>query len=588
MTRPLRLTAASIYLFLLANLAFADQDDRTVIKGQVNDAQQTLVLNSSPPPISDGWSVSEHQDDVKVAVDPGGEFRAEFVASASFHRLSLADRTVEVFAPPGSEIEVKIPGADGAVTFSGQHAAENRLLQASLALLTDREKEISDDYRAFFAADYADFSRSVTQQQDEVRATIAGLSRSDKLLHDDLRKRIDVEIQSAFDNLRLYYPGLYREITEKSVPAENDYFLAIAESRLNDPRALWSPRFIRFIDKIVQFESAGPARFDHRDKPREKLLSRYQTIDSLSAAADIKNYLYGQMFNTFQVNYGPADWERVLVQFEQDYPAHPLLATVKAQHREEMAERERADRIEIFRQVDGVDLEAHIFLPKGHKAGDQRPVLLTFHGGGWAIGTPEWSYTTAEKLAAQGMVAVSFEYRIADVHGSNMFNAIEDVKAAVRWARENAVRLGIDPDRVVAGGFSAGAHLAGASAILSADDPSEADSRPNALILHSSTYNTGKSSFFEAMTDGQAKKVSLFHNVQSGLVPAILFHGKYDYLAPETEFLEFVGRMEELNNPFGHHLFEVGHFFRNDEARKRVDDLTLRFLTQNGMLDPAE
>ena len=57
-----------------------------------------------------------------------------------------------------------------------------------------------------------------------------------------------------------------------------------------------------------------------------------------------------------------------------------------------------------------------------------------------------------------GYVCIAAEYRF--VGEAKCPAQIEDVKACVRWTRGNAGTLGVEPDRIVNGGSSAGAHLA--------------------------------------------------------------------------------------------------------------------------------
>ena len=87
------------------------------------------------------------------------------------------------------------------------------------------------------------------------------------------------------------------------------------------------------------------------------------------------------------------------------------------------------------------------------------PAVIFIHGGGWYKGDPS-SYTAmAQQLAAQGYVTLNIFYRLS---GEAPFPAaIEDCKAAVRWARANARTFRIDPDRIGSVGGSAGGHLSG-------------------------------------------------------------------------------------------------------------------------------
>jgi acetyl esterase/lipase len=71
-------------------------------------------------------------------------------------------------------------------------------------------------------------------------------------------------------------------------------------------------------------------------------------------------------------------------------------------------------------------------------------------------------------VAARGFVAVTVSYRL--VPAARFPAQIEDCKAAVRWLRANAAKYHIDPDRIAAGGYSAGGHLACLLGVTDKDD----------------------------------------------------------------------------------------------------------------------
>lgn len=86
------------------------------------------------------------------------------------------------------------------------------------------------------------------------------------------------------------------------------------------------------------------------------------------------------------------------------------------------------------------------------------PGLVTIHGGGWTSGTKQGFTTIAKDLAAKGYVVANIEYRLATE--ARFPAAVIDCKAAVRWMRENAEMIGVDPEKIGAVGGSAGGHLA--------------------------------------------------------------------------------------------------------------------------------
>ena len=113
-------------------------------------------------------------------------------------------------------------------------------------------------------------------------------------------------------------------------------------------------------------------------------------------------------------------------------------------------------RVEVYKTIGDVKLKIYIYEPKGHKAGAKRPAIVFFFGGGWRGGTPRQFLEHCRYLASKGMVAMTVDYRVSSRQGTKPVHCVRDGKSAVRWIRQNADRLGIDPDRVVSGGGSAG------------------------------------------------------------------------------------------------------------------------------------
>ncbi|MFI5614854.1 alpha/beta hydrolase [Amycolatopsis sp. NPDC051903] len=95
-------------------------------------------------------------------------------------------------------------------------------------------------------------------------------------------------------------------------------------------------------------------------------------------------------------------------------------------------------------------------------------LLLNIHGGGFIVGTVDTDHPQAVALARDlEVVVVSVDYRLAP---ENPYPAgLEDCYAALVWAVKNAEALGVDPERVVIRGSSAGGGLAAALALLARD-----------------------------------------------------------------------------------------------------------------------
>jgi len=123
--------------------------------------------------------------------------------------------------------------------------------------------------------------------------------------------------------------------------------------------------------------------------------------------------------------------------------------------------------------------------------------LSIFFGGGWSHGTPLQFYRECTHYAAKEMVAVAAEYRISYLHKTTPFESFEDAKDAIRWLRQHASELNIDPNRIVAAGASAGGHLAAATGMIkeNGSEKTAISSKPNLLLLYYPVLDNGPNGY---------------------------------------------------------------------------------------------
>ena len=87
--------------------------------------------------------------------------------------------------------------------------------------------------------------------------------------------------------------------------------------------------------------------------------------------------------------------------------------------------------------------------------------FVYIHGGAWFIMDKDYAKTTRpffNHLVAQGHTVMDVAYRLCpevDIYGM-----VGDVKRAIAWMKANADRYGVNPEKIVLGGASAGGHLA--------------------------------------------------------------------------------------------------------------------------------
>ncbi|MCB1227342.1 MAG: alpha/beta hydrolase [Verrucomicrobiales bacterium] len=239
------------------------------------------------------------------------------------------------------------------------------------------------------------------------------------------------------------------------------------------------------------------------------------------------------------------------------------------------------------------ELNLHFYLPPHwDPKKDQRPAMVFFFGGGWRSGSYRQFISQAAYFASRGLVCASADYRVSSIHKTTPDACVADAKSAVRWLRQHAADFGIDPQRIIAAGGSAGGHLAAATALVPGfDEPGEDTAIscvPNAMVLFNPALDLTLVVDREILgADGGniAPAISPTRFLTSKAPPAILFFGTADTLAPHgTGYLRRaveVGADAELWTAAD----EAHGFFNHQpwlEATTRKAD---EFLTRLGYLD---
>jgi acetyl esterase/lipase len=241
--------------------------------------------------------------------------------------------------------------------------------------------------------------------------------------------------------------------------------------------------------------------------------------------------------------------------------------------------------------------------------------IVYLHGGGWAVGTrrrfgralASWSPTALDLVAQAGFVVATVDYRLS---GEAQFpSQLHDVKAAIRWVRGNATRLGVDPDRVVVWGESAGAHLAVLAGLTGdqpelegdvGDFPEESSAvsgvidwyGPMNLLSLSSQHAPGSDKrpddagswestmVGEPLQEAPAKSraASPISYVHGGAPPIQIHHGSADTFVPFAQSVEFVDALRQAGGSVDLIVVEGSdHFWIGAPDVSEIFDASLAF-----------
>ena len=136
-------------------------------------------------------------------------------------------------------------------------------------------------------------------------------------------------------------------------------------------------------------------------------------------------------------------------------------------------------------------LNLFLFRPKNYIEGEKTPVIYYMHGGGYQFGNTGLFEDTIQNLAdANNATVVSVDYTLTLDPAYKYPMELEDAYAGLLYVYENADELGVDPDRIVIEGESAGGGLTARLALYNRDK-GKVPLKGQVLIYPMLDYRTG-------------------------------------------------------------------------------------------------
>ncbi len=186
----------------------------------------------------------------------------------------------------------------------------------------------------------------------------------------------------------------------------------------------------------------------------------------------------------------------------------------------------------IYKTSAGKERQMEIYFPPNHDAAKGKvPGMILFHGGSWSGGSLSQFRIACAYFASRGLVCATSEYQILSKADAKKLPAgetrkrvcVTDAKSAIRWFKQHASELGVDPQRIITGGGSAGGHISALATmnpgLNDPADPKEFDTSVVAYLWFNPAFATD---------DDQDAEIDILQQMKANLPPAIAFFGDKD------------------------------------------------------------
>ena len=264
--------------------------------------------------------------------------------------------------------------------------------------------------------------------------------------------------------------------------------------------------------------------------------------------------------------------------------------------------------------ADGYESKLDVIGPRD--TSQRLPTLLYIHGGGWVGGDKDAVFLRFLPYLEMGFAVVNVEYRLGRVALAP--GAVEDCRCSLRWVIEHAEEYGLDEDRIVVTGTSAGGHLTLTTGMLTAiagldrrcpairPDGGRADAHEPEMLVAAMVNFYGITDVADLVEGPNAKqyavrwmggmvdwrevarRVSPLEYVRADLPPILTIHGDADPIVPYDHGVRLHKELETAGVPNQLHTVPGGsHGGFNLEENLEVMRVIRAFLREHGIVGAA-
>jgi acetyl esterase len=231
-------------------------------------------------------------------------------------------------------------------------------------------------------------------------------------------------------------------------------------------------------------------------------------------------------------------------------------------------------------------VRCHVYRPDAD--GGSLPVYVHFHGGAYLMRYPQMDDFWARMVCAEvGAVVVNVDYDVAPQRRFPV--AHEQCHDVPAWLSRHPETLGIDPERLVVGGFSAGGGLAASAALQArdqdsfrpagqllgvpsldvAEDPAMKQSVISDPMITPDLLELVRATYFKKKSARSSPYASPLRAIDlRGLPPALVISAEYDRLRAEAD--RYAERLLEARVPVEHHVVAAADHYFLDRGRDRA------------------
>lgn len=246
-------------------------------------------------------------------------------------------------------------------------------------------------------------------------------------------------------------------------------------------------------------------------------------------------------------------------------------------------------------------------------------LILFIHGGGWIEGNKD-EYAEALKVACNdlGYAAAAINYRYIS-ETVDLHDVADDIDLALKKVKEKGNEKGINVNKMLLTGSSAGAHL---SMFYAYSRKNTAPITPAAVVSNCGPTDLSDENFFynqdlnvnnglgdeefvsllfsyacgqkftyaeRASAKEALLKVSPIYYVDSSTVPTVINHGQKDNIVPYSNATALVEKFKECGVTYDFNIYpNSGHELGKDpDNRKVADDLLFKYIKTYLGVEPA-